>query len=305
MIPAPRTMRSPLAVLTAAMLFIVSVGVAARPAAQDVAPGRGGGGNPGATFPAQQRAPGDPARIARGTGLYGVYCRACHGTDLRGGDQGGPNLLRSQLVLNDQAGEQIGPVVQNGRQGAIGTMPPFALPPDDVRALAEYIHSVAATMRGQGNPPAGPVPTLNVLVGDPASGERYFTAKCGTCHSATGDLRGLAGRFGELSALQNYWVSAGGSLGRGARGGPPLPPSRQASVAVTTPAGGTVEGVLVRLDDFYVVLRLADGSERSFRRNGESPNVQVRDPLEPHRKLLPVYTDNDMHDVTAYLATLK
>ena len=297
-------MRSPLAVLTAAVLFIVSVSVAARPAAQAVAPGRGGGGNPGAMFPAQQRAPGDPARIARGTGLYGVYCRACHGTDLRGGDQGGPNLLRSQLVLNDQAGEQIGPVVQNGRQGAIGTMPPFELTPDDMRALADYIHSVAATMRGQGNPPAGPAATLNVLVGDPAAGERYFAAKCGTCHSATGDLRGLAGLFVDPAALQNYWISAGGSLGRGARGGP-LPPSRQVTAAVTTPGGGTVEGVLVRLDDFYVVLRLADGSDRSFRRHGESPNVEVRDPLEPHRKLLPVYTDGDIHDLTAYLATLK
>jgi cytochrome c oxidase cbb3-type subunit 3 len=297
-------MRSPFTVFTAVVAFIVTVSVAARPAAQDVTAGRGGG-NPGAAFPAQQRAPGDPARIARGTGLYGVYCRACHGTDLRGGDQGGPNLLRSQLVLNDQAGEEIGPVVQNGRQGAVGTMPPFGLTPDDVRALAEYIHSVAATMRGQGNPPAGPVPALNVLVGDAASGERYFAAKCGSCHSATGDLRGLAARFADPAALQNYWISAGGSLGRGARGAPPLPPSRQVTAAVTTPGGGTVEGVLVRLDDFYVVLRIADGSERSFRRNGESPHVQVRDPLEPHKTLLPVYTDNDIHDLTAYLVTFK
>ena len=68
-----------------------------------------------ATFPAQQRAPGDPAVIARGNALYTSICRACHGVDLRGGDLGGPNLLRSQLVLNDKAGEAIGPVVRAGR----------------------------------------------------------------------------------------------------------------------------------------------------------------------------------------------
>src|SRR5512145_2184839 len=83
--------------------------------------GRGGGQ---ATFPAQQRPPGDAALIARGNGLYGVYCRACHGADLRGGDQGGPNLLRSQVVLNDQDGELILPIVQNGQRGA-NVMPPM------------------------------------------------------------------------------------------------------------------------------------------------------------------------------------
>ena len=56
---------------------------------------------PPATFPAQQRPAGDPAVIARGGSLYAIQCRSCHGVDLRGGDLGGPNLLRSQLVLSD------------------------------------------------------------------------------------------------------------------------------------------------------------------------------------------------------------
>ena len=137
-------------------------------------------------FPAQLRPPGDPALIARGNGLYGVHCRVCHGADLRGGDQGGPNLLRSDTVLNDQAGELIAPVIVNGQQA----MPPIRVTPEDARAIAEYIHSVTATMRGQGNPPLGPPPVLNVVVGDAAAGETYFKAQCGTCHSATGDLQG-------------------------------------------------------------------------------------------------------------------
>jgi cytochrome c oxidase cbb3-type subunit 3 len=76
-------------------------------------------------------------------------------------------------------------------------------------------------------------------------------------------------------------------------------------VAVTPRDGATVEGTLVRLDDFYVVVLLQDGQQRSFRRAGEIPRVDLDDPLEPHRKLLPIYTDKDIHDVTAYLLTLK
>ena len=93
---------------------------------------------------------------------------------LRGGDQGGPNLLRSDVVLNDQAGELIAPVVLNGQQGAGSSMPPIRVTQDDARAIAEYIHSVAATMRGQGSPPAGPAAVLNVLVGDAAAGRGVF-----------------------------------------------------------------------------------------------------------------------------------
>ena len=301
--------------LAGALLFVlISVApfaqdgapVPSTPAQGEVAAPRGGGGGGRATFPAQQRPPGDAALIARGNGLYGVHCRACHGADLRGGDQGGPNLLRSPVVLNDQAGELLLPIVQNGQRGT-GVMPPIAIMPDDVRAIAEYIHSVAATMRGQGSPPPGAAPVLNVLVGDPAKGRAYFDAKCGACHSVTGDLRGIATRLGDPIALQNYWLSAGGALGRGGRGGPDAAgaPRRDVTVTVTPPSGAKVEGTLVRLDDFYLVLRLADGNERSFARSGETPRVEIRDPYEPHRKLLPTYRDSDIHDVTAYLATVK
>ena len=285
----------------AALLFVALISV--QPIAQ------GGQGVPGggqATFPAQQRPPGDPAVIARGNGLYGVHCRACHGADLRGGDQGGPNLLRSSVVLNDQAGELIMPIVQNGQRGA-SVMPAIPLPADDVRAIAEYMHSVAATMQRQGSPPPGYVPVLNVLVGDPTKGQTYFTAKCGSCHSVTGDLRGIGSRVPDPMTLQNYWLSAGGGLARGGRGGVtgPAAPRREVTATVTLSTGAKVEGTLVRLDDFYIVLGLADGTERSFARSGEVPRVEVHDPYEPHRKLLPTYTDSDIHDVTAYLVTLK
>jgi len=279
------------------------------PAQPPAAPGpqRGRGG--GETFPAQQRPPGDPAVIARGKGLYGVNCVFCHGPDLRGGQLNGPNLLRSQLVLSDQNGELIIPIVRGAR--ADKGMPPLPLPDDDIKAIAEYIHSEWAKSPRQGMPPPGAAPPeLNVLVGDAAAGRTYFEAKCASCHSAAGDMAGIATRMPDPKALQNFWVSGGsvGGRGRGAAGrgaAPNAPNPRAVTATVTLPTGQKVEGRLVRIDDFLVTLALADGTIRSFTRTGPKPRVDVRDPLEPHRALLTVYTDKDMHDVTAFLATLK
>jgi cytochrome c oxidase cbb3-type subunit 3 len=257
----------------------------------------------GDTFPSQQRPPGDPDVIARGKALYGVNCTFCHGPDLRGGQLNGPNLLRSQLVLSDQAGELIIPIVHGSR--ADKGMPPLPIPDEDVKVIAEYIHSVWALSPRQGMPPPGGAPAeLNVLVGDAAAGRGYFEAKCASCHSATGDLAGVAARVADAKALQNLWVSGGRGGGRGGAA-PNAPTSRAVTAAVTLPSGEKVEGRLVRIDDFIVSLSLADGSIRSFTRTGAKPRVEVTDPLERHRGLLSIYTDKDMHDITAFLATLK
>jgi cytochrome c oxidase cbb3-type subunit III len=276
-------------------------------------PPGGGRGRGQATFPAQQRPPGDPAVIERGRTLYEINCRLCHGADLRGGDMGGVNLLRSPLVLNDKQGELILPVVQNGRQNpGMPVMPPFPLPPDDVKAIAEYIHSVAAQARPQGAPPPGAEVVLNIVVGDPKAGAAYFASKCASCHSATGDLQGIATRVPEPMQLQNLWVAGfGGRGGRGGRGAsaagasPDASTRRPVTVAVTTADGRRIEGRLDRIDDFMVTLTPADGLQRTFRRVGDVPKIELTDPLEGHKKLLLQYTDKDIHDVTAYLVTLK
>jgi cytochrome c oxidase cbb3-type subunit 3 len=105
--------------------------------------------------------------------------------------------------------------------------------------------------------------------------------------------------------LQNTWVSGGGRGGRGGRGGAGgANPARTVMVTVTLP-GEKVEGRLVRIDDFLVTVGLADGTVRTFRRDGATPKVDVHDPMKAHMDLLTVYTDKDMHDVTAYLVTLK
>jgi cytochrome c oxidase cbb3-type subunit 3 len=289
----------------ARLAVVAGVGIAATTViAQQPAPagGQGRGAGNVATFPAQQRPPGDPALIARGNTIYGIECRSCHGSDLRGGDLGGPNLLRSQVVLADQSGELIRPIINGSRQGQ--GMPAIKMTDDDAKAVAEFIHSIVATARGQGAPPPGPPVVLNVLVGDPAAGQTYFASKCSGCHSPSGDLAGISGRYTEPMLLQNAWV-AGGGPGRGGRGGGAGRSRRDATATITLAGGQKVEGRLEHLDDFFVTVTPEGGAARTFRREGDVPKIEVHDPLEAHRQLLTVYTDKDIHDVTAYLATLK
>lgn len=251
----------------------------------------------GGFVPGQQRPPGDPVQIARGKALYGIHCTGCHGADLRGGDLGGPNLLRSQLALSDQDGELILPVIQGSRQNQ--GMPAVEMSRADGLAVAAYVRSIMAMIGTQGMPPSVGQEPPSILVGDARAGQAYFDAKCTGCHSPSGDLKGIATRIPDPKALQNRWVAGGGGRRGSSSGAHPV------TVTVTQPSGEKVEGRLVRIDDFSVSLALADGTVHTFRRDGDSPKVEVHDPLKAHRDLLSGYTDQAMHDVTAYLVTLK
>ena len=260
-------------------------------------PQRGGAPAPagrGPTYPAQQRKLADQAVLDRGKTLFTINCAACHGADARGGDQGGPNLLRSQVVLNDQHGETILPIVRGANAQK---MPPFpAIPESDVVAIAEFLHSLAAVRAGSSVP-------LHVLVGDASAGQATFTSMCASCHSAAGDLKGIGARIPDATALQNFWIAGGRVGGRG--GGPAALHPQPTTVTVTLASGQKVEGRLARIDDFLVSLTDATGETRTFVRDGDKPKVDVHDPLEPHNQLLPKYKDRQIHDITAYLATLK
>ena len=170
--------------------------VPAAPGAQGNRGGAGRGAAAPTNFPAQQRPAGDPALVARGNTLYGIHCRSCHGADLRGGEQGGINLLRSQLVLNDQTGELIFPVVRDGLNNP-------GMSPDaggsGIAGRSQGYRRIHSQRGGNGatsgRSPSRSTLTLNVLVGDAAAGKTYFAAKCSSCHSATGDLNGIGGRI--------------------------------------------------------------------------------------------------------------
>jgi cytochrome c oxidase cbb3-type subunit III len=250
---------------------------------------------PGGFVPGQVRAPDDPAVVEHGKTLYAINCQGCHGRDLRGGDMGGPNLLRSQVALADQHGEGIVPIIQGARQ-AMG-MPKIGLSIEDSNAVAAYVRSVVAMIGKQGTPPEQQMP-VNIVVGNAAAGQAYFDAKCKSCHSPEGDLRGIASRVSNPKMLQNLWIT-------GRMRGEPADPHATATVTVTPASGPAVEGQLVHIDDFIVSLKLPDDTSLTFQRLGGQPKVVVHDPLQAHKDMLPAYTDADIHNVTAYLVTLK
>jgi mono/diheme cytochrome c family protein len=234
----------------------------------------------------------DPEAVERGKSLYGVNCQFCHGADTRGGD-GGPSLLRSGLVLDDQKGELIAAVVRAGRTG----MPKFTLTDDQIADIAAFVHTFRAAGYDESR-----VKPPSIVVGDARAGEAFFGARCASCHSATGDLRDIASRIADPRLLQQTWLLPGSGAGRG---GPPPVQVKPATVTVTLPSGEKVEGRLDRIDDFVVALTTADGTHRSFSTSGDAVKVDIHDPLQPHKDLLRVYSDTDIHNVTAYLVTLK
>jgi mono/diheme cytochrome c family protein len=239
------------------------------------------------------RPPEDPAAVERGKALYGVNCQFCHGADTRGGD-GGPSLLRSGTVLDDQHGELIGPVVKSGRPPG---MPKFTLSDAQIADVASFVHTFRAAGYDESR-----IKPPSIVVGDAKAGETYFAGKCGSCHSASGDLRGIATKIADPRMLQQTWLLPGSGGGRGGQAPVRVKPTM---VTVTLASGEKVEGRLERIDDFVVTLTTADGARRSFTTNGDTPKVEIHDPVEPHKNLLKTYTDTDIHNVTAYLVTLK
>jgi cytochrome c oxidase cbb3-type subunit 3 len=236
----------------------------------------------------------DPAAFARGAALYTSICAGCHGATARGGP-GAPDLVRSLLVLDDEKGILIAPVLRNGRpdQG----MPKPGLTEAQIADLVAWLH-VQTYAAGHRTTYA----FQDVLTGDAKKGEAYFQTTCAGCHSGAGDLKGIGVRYDAFS-LQARWLQPRGGRGRG--GASSASTRGAVSVTVTLPSGEKVSGTLDRIDDFNVSLRDSAGQYHSFNREGSVPKVEVQDPLKPHTDLLQKYTDADIHNVTAYLVTLK
>jgi len=237
--------------------------------------------------------------LIRGKALYSSTCASCHAADIRGVEGKGINLLRSGVVLSDKTGELIAASVAKHT-------PKINLVEADNSAISEYLHSIEATMGGQGSPPGrNPMGIeLNVLVGDAKAGEAYFAKACASCHSVTGDLKGIASKYADAKAMQNGWfdgIVPGAGRGGGGRGG--------AQATVTMPNGTKFEGRPIRKDDYIVILLLADGTRKTIPLDvTPAPKVDIKDPQEAHKKMALALDDPDnknLHDVTAFLWTLK
>jgi mono/diheme cytochrome c family protein len=235
-----------------------------------------------------QRVPAAQDVLTRGKALYEKECGFCHGNDARGDDMGS-NLIRSSIILNDVEGELLHPVLIRGIEGSM--MPKFTLTEQQTSDISAFLHS----FRVNGYDGSRMRPDT-IVVGDAKAGQAYFAQRCASCHSVTGDLKGIGERINDARTLQQRWLNPGGG-GRGVQ-------TKPTTVKVTA-NGQVTQGTLVRIDDFLVTLSLADGRQRTFRREGDNPRVEVTDPYKPHKDLLPVYTDKDIHNVTAYLVSVK
>jgi|SRR6185437_4412579 cytochrome c oxidase cbb3-type subunit III len=228
----------------------------------------------------------DPSQQAKlGGALFQQNCAFCHGRDAAGGETG-PDLTRSKLVAQDVAGDKIAEVLRQGRPEK--GMPPFTFSAPEVAELVAFIHEQRAQAKLHNGNRRG-VDVADLQTGNVAAGRQYFNGAggCASCHSPTGDLAGIASRYEGLELEERMLY----------------PDDAKSTVTVTLPSGKTLKGMLVYLDEFTVGLQDANGVYRSW--PVRSVRYSVDSPVEAHVAQFPKYTDADIHNLMAYLQTLR
>jgi cytochrome c oxidase cbb3-type subunit 3 len=204
------------------------------------------------------------------------------------GGETGPDLTRAASVAVDVRGDTIGPLVRNGRVDK--GMPAFSLGDTDIAAVVAFIHDQKAKAESlTGGRRA--IEVADLQTGNADAGKQYFDRACSACHSPKGDFAGLAKRFEGLTLLQRMLYPTG------------APAASRAKVTVTRPSGDTVNGALAYRDEFTIALTDSSGAYRAFSTN--QVTFTVDDPLQAHAAQLGKSTDDDMHNVLAYLQTLR
>ena len=253
----------------------------------------------------------DRQAVARGEKAFGENCARCHGANARGGTgKAEVDLVRSPMVLDDGGGREIGEFLKYGRPEK--GMPKFDLPPATVVDIATWLHRnvTAASERGTYLRP-------NVFSGDAKAGEAFFNGnvgKCSTCHSATGDMKGLSAKNNDDASTLQGLIIGGGGGGRGGRGGgrggrgggaAAVPSKTAITATVTSKSGEKITGYPAQINEFTITIQQLNGEPRSWVRDGEWPKVVLTNPLQAHVDLTMKYTDADIHNLAAYLKTLN
>ena len=231
-------------------------------------------------------APGSSsAQAEAGGALFQENCAFCNGRDAQGGETG-PDLTQSKLVAQDIAGSAIDTVVRNGRPEK--GMPSFKFSDQELASVVAFIHAQKAKVEANNGRRRG-VAVSDLQTGNVEAGEQYFNGagQCSKCHSATGDLAGIASRYQGLQLEERMLY----------------PRDAKSKVTVTLPSGKKIAGTLAYLDEFTVGLVDASGTYRSW----TLPNVKysLDSPVDAHIKQFPKYTDADVHNLMAYIQTLR
>ncbi len=229
--------------------------------------------------------PPNAPNVSAGKAQFQQTCGFCHGPDARGAS--GPDLIRSSLVSHDVDGNLIGPVVHNGRPEK--GMPAFQLSDTEIGNIAQFLHAQAKIASSVSQRIPSEYPLEKLLVGKAAAGQTYFNGQgnCRSCHSPTGDLAHIAAKYKPFD-LQTRIA---------------FPSGVRPSLNVKDSSGQTFSGEQVYADEFLVTLRDKSGWLHTWKRN--AVQVEVHDPLAAHEQLLKSYTDGNLHDLFAYLETLK
>ena len=262
-------------------------------AASSIAVGQGRGAqSPASVRPPQTVTPQSypPELVQAGQVRFASECGLCHGRDAGGSDTG-PDLTRSLLVAEDNRGDKIGTLVRAGRPEK--GMPGFEMNDADLGAVVAFIHDQKTKTEALGGGRRS-VDVADLQTGSAANGEKYFNGagNCFKCHSATGDLAGIANRFQGLPLLQRMLNPASGR-----------PAPKPARGTVTLSSGETIAGPIASRDEFSIAITDPAGARQSF--DMKDVKVVIDDPLAAHYDQLGKYTDTNMHDVFAFLQTLR
>jgi len=223
--------------------------------------------------------------VEHGHEYFEQKCAFCHGRDAGGGETG-PDLTRSKIVADDVSGDKIGTLVRAGRTDK--GMPAFNISDADLTGLAAFLHTQKIIAESQKGGRRG-VDTSDLQTGNAEAGKAYFNGAgtCSTCHSATGDLAGIGTKY-EALRLEERML---------------FPHGAHAKVTVKLRSGESITGTLAYRDEFTIGMKDSEGHYRSW--PTRLVEFSIEDPAAKHAELLSTYSDDDIHNLMAYLQTLK
>jgi cytochrome c oxidase cbb3-type subunit III len=230
-------------------------------------------------------------QVREGERRFGSQCGFCHGKDAAGGESG-PDLTSAELVAQDSRGDKLTPVIRAGRPNT--GMPAFPnLTQGELNSIVAFLHTQMDKFAELGGGRRSVEPS-DLATGNAAAGREYFqgAGKCASCHSPTGDLAGIGKKYQGLNLIRRMLYPSGQ--------GPAAP---TATATFKLPSGKSVIAPAVAEDDFSVTVLDPLGAPQTYQRS--AVKVTVDDPLAAHFDQLGKYTDADMHNVYAYLESLK